>query len=315
MMRLLSQKEEIGLLGKVEIEGVEISIPKRPLAGRLPFTRMETFSRIEATLGEMAEEAPPHLWFETFARDQLFSFVANSPSSVNIASAVCCSGAGVGTTNTTVYFMERAAAYSPDDFNRRYGHYPNIYVAGSPQRVVMVMKGPSIESLGRANGDFGWDSTRDLVAFALASFRHNFQTAMVAYKGRGHIPTTEPWMLPNLVIDPKVVSVERVYRSYIVEPPQAIPPASYTYRMWRPALVTRFTVGFKSPTPAVVGFDIWGSDKSSLARVEGIEVPKGDNQLTVLVRGAPRTGFLNVECTDAPEGLTVASVDMRPMSF
>jgi len=211
--------------------------------------------------------------------------------------------------------MERAAAYSPDDFYRRYGHYPNIYVAGSPERVVMVMRGPSVQGLGRARGDFGWDDTRTLVAFALASFRHNFQVAMVAYKGRGRIPTGEPWTLPNLVIDPEVVSVERVYRSHIVEPPQAIPPASYTYRAWRPALVTRFTVGLRSPTPAVVGFDIWGPDKSSLARVEGVEVPEGDSELTVVVRNAPRTGYLNVECFDAPEGLTVARVDMRPVSL
>ncbi|MBW2675401.1 MAG: hypothetical protein JRD89_18665, partial [Deltaproteobacteria bacterium] len=151
--------------------------------------------------------------------------------------------------------------------------------------------------------------------FALASFRHNFQVVMVAYKGRGRIPTGEPWTLPNLVIDPEVVSVERVYRSHIVEPPQAIPPASYTYRAWRPALVTRFTVGLRSPTPAVVGFDIWGPDKSSLARGEGVEVPEGDSELTVVVRNAPRTGYLNVECFDAPEGLTVARVDMRPVSL
>jgi len=226
-------------------------------------------------------------------------YVGNAPKGLNLGNNTCCHGAGVQVTTYRSYFMERGAAHTPDDFRNRYGHYPRIYMREKGKTYeVHTMRGPASGGLGRAGGYAGWDKTRDLFAFALASFRHNFQALLGAFASRPSLPCSEAWHLPNLIHSKYVEDIERRYGCRIVRPPVAVPPASYSYSFTLPTPMMVLAVGTKCPRDVECWVEFWGPNKQNLVDPYKVTFPKGESETIFTLRAAPpamlQKGFFNI---------------------
>lgn len=242
--------------------------PKKGLSGVLPSIeeQAEWYKECEDILTPMidAGTATPVDIEATFARRALEYYVGGTPRNTALGSNVCCHGAGVHVTTYKVYKMEGAGAYHPDEFNRRYGHYPRLFMVDHGRTTrVGEMRGDKNHSLGRAGGLTGWDSTRDMFGFAMASFEHNFEALLGAFSSRPSLPCTDAWTLPNLVYSEEIERRERRFNCEIVEPAYAIPPASYSYSFMLPTPSMVLLVGTKCDQEVNTKCEVWNSDKKT----------------------------------------------------
>jgi len=306
-------------LGKSKVS-VEVS-PSKPktVKGVLPpkpEEQAEVFSENEGILSEMvaAGTASTVDVESAFAKDMVLNYYAGgTPTGFNLGSNVTCHGAGVQATTYRVYHMERRPARSPENFNNRYGHYPRLYMTDRGRTTrVGTMRGEKNHGLGRAGGATGWDETRDMFGFSLASFRHNFEALIGAFSSRPSLPCTEHWTLPNLVYSKEIRRRERRYNSTIVEPAVAVPPASYSYSFVAPTPMMVLAVGTKCPEETEAMIEYWGADKRNLVEPFEATFPEGDSETVFSFRATPpgmlREGYFNVNPTSGP--MTVGYVDV-----
>ncbi|RLF58195.1 MAG: hypothetical protein DRN25_05525 [Thermoplasmata archaeon] len=298
---------------------VKISEPEpKTIRGILPPLMDEQekiYSNILNTLEPMiTDNTSSYVEIESaFAKEMMASYAGNAPSGLNIGSNVCCHGAGVQVTTYRVYRMETRAARSPEQFNSRYGHYPRIYITerGNTYQVA-TMRGPRSEGLGRAGGDIGWDKLRDAFAYALASFKHNFEALIGAFSSRPKIPCSEHWTLPNLVYSKEITDRERRYNASIVKPPVAVPPASYTFSLTAPAPMMILAVGTKCPREVKTYCEFWDSSKNNMTDAFEVTFPEGDSETLITLQGGifspVQKGFFNINPVNSE--MTVSYVDL-----
>jgi len=220
-------------------------------------------------------------------------------------SGTLCVGGGLETSNGTVtYRHESRPAYSPENFEDRYGHYPRVAKTEAGGTVVIHRNvGEQRGGAGRAGGPWGWSEDGDLIAGALASFAHNFIATLLGYFDRPRLPCTDEWKIPNLVL------------AETRAPDQFHPDASYRFSGIAPTPVHAYTFRVDTPTDAVIGLEWWDSDKSRVARRDKVELEKGANRVVSSITGIPSppvTGFFNVNVLDAPRGVTVSKVRTSP---
>lgn len=264
--------------------------PERALVGRLLGSLNERLERIGPTVREMAEEAPEHLVYQSGCHDLMLEYMAGAPGT-SIASDVCCAGAGISVSGTTVYYIPRVVGSRA---------WPvGVYkVANGSRSTQGTITGP-----GRMGGPFGWSTDRDLIAGSLASFRHNWVGLLALFRDRPKLPLTQPWALPNMTL------------AETRAPDQLVLPATFTYNVWRPAMTVTFVTDLKSDTPIEVGLEWWDSAKGDMARVESVELDAGDNRIVSALRGSPmliKSGFFTVNPIDAPNGLVISGVKTIP---
>ena len=294
------------------------SITPKRVGGFLPKLehKEKIFSMIEDALTPMLEvgDASAPDITSAYSKEVMAQwYIGNAPRGLVLGNNTCCHGAGVQVTTYRVYTMERRAARSPEDFRRRYGHYPRVYMTEKGRTTqVAVMRGNRREGLGRMGGDHGWDSTRDLFGFALASFRHNFQALLGAFADRPKLPCKEEWHLPNLIYSEKVEEIERRYGCRIVEPPVAVPPASYKFSFVAPTPMMVLAIGTNCPRDTKAILEVWDANKRDLADPTEVTFPQGESE-TILVVQAPfgtviQKGFFNINPVNSE--MTVAYVNV-----
>jgi len=279
----------LGNRARIDVRTEAVSLPEI----KLPFSLNERLAKIGPAVREMMEEAPEHLVYQAAAHDQFLDYVLGAPGT-SIATNTCCAGVGLSVSGSTVYYIPRYVG-------------ARLPAGGSPvikATATISEEQGRITDWGRMGGPFGWSKDRDLIAGALASFTHNWVGLLALFRKRPKLPQTQPWVLPNMTL------------AETRAPNQLVLPASYTFRLLRPALMATFDVTVKSDTPTTIGFDWWDSGKGDLARIEGVDIPAGDNRVILSLRGPPPiySGFFNVNPIDAPKGVTVASVRTAPMS-
>ena len=245
-------------------------------------------------------------------------YIGQAPPGVNMGNNVCCHGAGVQVTTYCVYFMEKRPAYSPENFYQRYGHYPRIFRRQYGQTYqVSVMRGPYEQGLGRAGGFTGWDKLRDLFAYALASFKHNFEALLGAFASRPKLPCYEAWHLPNLVYAPEVTNIERRYHAHIVAPPVAVPPASYKFNFAAPAPAMVLAVGTKCPQDTHTYIEFWDSQKRDMVQPFKVTFPSGENETIISLRAIPpfmlQSGYFNINPVNSPMTVSYVKVLFPPL--
>lgn len=300
--------------GKMYVRKIE----EKKVGGFLPTGEMldSIFNEIEAELEPLlkAGEATSADVLSLYTKEVIAEwYIGNAPKGLALGNNTCCHGAGVQVTSYKVYYMERNAAHSPEDFRRKYGHYPRVFMRERGRTVqIAVMRGNRREGLGRMNGDAGWDITRDVFGFALASFRHNFQALLGVFVDRPSLPCSEEWHLPNLVYSRHVQEIERKYGCRIVEPPVAVPPASYKFRFLAPTPMIVLAIGTKCPRKTKCILQVWDANKKDVCDPLEVEFPKGESE-TVLVIQAPiglmiQSGFFNINPINSE--MTVSYVDV-----
>ena len=304
------------IYAKAVVESSRV-IDKTPRFVFNPSEKTNTYNTIVSILKPMlADNTSSFVDIEAgFAKHMLSHYATNAPKGLNIGSNVCCHSVGVQVTTYRVYTMDRAAAYSPEDFRNRYGHYPRLYVIDKKKgtSVVGEMKGNRKYSLGRAGGDYGWDKTRDLVAFALASFRHNFEALLAAFSSRPSLPCTDYWDLPNLVNDQDIASRESSYHAKIVAPPVAVPPASYTFDFMVPRRAVTFRVAVATPNETESYVEFWDSAKNDMAKPLKVIFPKGTSETWIRLRGFPiKSGYFNINPVNSEMRVTYVKLGFFP---
>lgn len=273
------------------------SITPKRVGGFLPTIEEKTkiLELVEDALAQMLEvkDASPADVTSAYSKEVMAQwYIGRAPSGLLLGNNTCCHGAGVQVTTYRVYTMDRAPAYSPEDFRTRYGYYPRVWMTEKGRTTqVAIMKGNRPNGLGRMGGNNGWDSTRDLFGFALTSFRHNFQALLGAFADRPSLPCREEWHLPNLVLSEKVQEIENRYGCKIVEPPIAVPPASYKFNFMIPAPALILAVGTNCPRDTQAILEVWDANKRDFAEPMTITFPAGENE-TILTIQAPIGGFI-----------------------
>ncbi|MEM0067660.1 MAG: hypothetical protein QW632_04460 [Ignisphaera sp.] len=259
---------------------------------RIPSIRLEDplsfLEKARAEMSEMDFEAPDHLIYSAAVSDALMTYATSVPEELKIAMNVVCAGVGLKLTANRYYYVPRyvGATLPP-------GGLP-VYAVGPDGRSEEVLR---LDRYGRAGGDLGWDKYRDLVAFVLASFTHNFVPALIGFVERVRLPFSGAWKLPNIVL------------SETVAPKQAIPPASFVFTFIPPAFSPAFIVEYSSETPVTFWFELWDADKRDVARVNHTEESTGDVKLVVVFPGALlSSGYFNINVVDAPKGIVVRRV-------
>ncbi len=243
-------------------------------------------------------------------------YVGEAPPGLNFSNGVCCSGTKVQCTTWKAYWIDVAAAYSPLDFKNKYGHWPriwckengNTYQAGEIQ-------GPCEDGLGRAGGYVGWDKFRDLVAFALASFKHNFEALLGAFANRPKLPCNKKWYLPNLVYAPAVEDLEKKWSAKIVAPPVAVPPASYQFDVFpTPLLVLK--VGTKCPKSTEAYIEFWDSKKQDLVQPQKVTFPQGESETIFYLKSllpSISKGYFNINPVNSDMCVSYVDVVFPPV--
>lgn len=300
------KKMEIQDSGRVKAEVESIRKIEEFREKILPPEIQSVAEKVRPRVKEMAEEAPEWVEFAS-AQSHILSRWSDSARMLGgiLAQETTCSGTSVNAGgDVRYYYAEPRAAYSPENYKDRYGHYPKINKTdGTTTQTVLAQ-----DQLGRARGPMGWSDDKNLVGAALASFKHNFIQHIAAFFDRPCMPNNKNWELPNAVL-PETK-----------KPDQYVPPASYNFKHIRPAMIRTYTITTqaKGSSPIKYGLQWWDSNKNRLAKIDEIKVPEGRSRVKARVIGAPlasRTGYMNLEPIDAPNGLTVESVDMRPMGI
>lgn len=270
-------------------------------AANVPRTMEEVFSEVSSIVQSMEEEATDYGVHISAIQKLTADFLASAPGNANIGSGTHCSGVGVtsGSGGTAYTMQTSTGARTPQVHYDKTGEWPKIFKQsnGSSTQVATV------KTIGRYNGAFGYTKDGDLINGNLASFSHNWVAKLIGYFDRGSMPFSGEWNLPNMVL------------AETEEPEQFHPDATFTFST-RPALKTTYSIVMESPTEAKVGFDVWNSNKESVARVKSTTIPKGESRTIVNVAPTPPSnGIFNVVVKDAPQGLTVKEVTSQPISF
>jgi hypothetical protein len=178
------------------------------------------------------------------------------------------------------------------------------------------MRGPAKYGLGRAGGYYGWDKTRDLFAFGLASLAHNFQVLLGAFSSRPTLPCSDEWHLPNLVFSEAVREIEERYRVKIVEPPVAVPPASYTFSLTIPSPLMIFAVGTKCPKSTKAYIQLWNSNKEDLIEPLEVTFDEGESETIFTFTAQPpmlfKSGYFNINPVDSEMTIGYVNVLFPP---
>ncbi len=252
----------------------------------LVFCADECIDVVEEQVDTMGEEAPDWVKMTAVATEAFKLYDITKPFDMIFGRNVICSGANVTCTDgeKITYSVDRAPAFSPEDFRRRYGHYPRIwkevYKGGTliDKEVVLLQ-----DRIGRAAGIFGWDKYKRLVAAALASFKHNFEQTLMAFAKYATMPLRKLWALPNII--PSIDEIEkRRWHAKIMEPPTFSPPAVLRYRThfpWLNRVILRIGLHNPSEKSANIGVEVWKYDKSDRARIKDIEIPPGNSELRI----------------------------------
>jgi len=274
---------------------VQVLRPTRRFLVKLPLSLNEKLQEVRPVISKMFEEAPEHVIYQGAVHDLSLEYLKTAPGT-SVAMDVCCAGTGVKVSGSAVYYIPRYVGSTLPS-----GGIP-VY---KYEKGVTEEQGRIVD-YGRMGGPFGWSRDKNLIAGALASFRHNWVGLLALFRERPRLPSTEAWVLPNMTLEETKA------------PDQLVLPASYRYTLWRPATTVFFTVNTSSATPTKVGLDWWDANKETLARVEEIELPEGDNVIKAILRGPPfriRTGYFTVNPIDAPKGMTVVSVTTTPTAI
>jgi len=279
---------------KCEVETIS-KTPSEPL----PKVFDDVLSNTKKTLAEMEEEAPDPVIYETACHEQLLSFAESSPGDIQVGMAVCCAARPAFVSGE---IDGKKVIYQAKYYIGRYlpsGGLPIYRVVDSTRE-----EAGRLDRYGRMGGPFGWDKFRDLVAGALASFRHNFIALLLGFFRRPLLPLSKAWVLPNMVL------------AETRAPNQFVPPASFQYNLIRPAINSIWTIEISSPTDAKIGLDWWDSKKRDLARLEEVKISKGDSKVKVILTSfrpmLARKGYFTINPIDAPKGLTIKKVTTTP---
>jgi len=253
----------------------------------------EAFGKIEPIVSEMGEEAVNWGFMDSVCGELMRTYSLTAPIKMLFGYNVTCSNIGVQTndgTTVTVYTEEKGPAYSPDDFNKRYGHYPRIWRVVRNTRTGEVISKDLAhmqDRLGRAGGTFGWDKYRSCVAGALASFKHNFEAMLMAVAKFAKTPLTKPWVAPNMV--PEVLKREREkWHVTELKPDQFYLPFCFRYHTRFPILNrVHFRIGMYAPEGGDVGIDFWNVYKGDRARIGTVKLPAGHSEINIGMRCSP----------------------------
>ena len=259
----------------------------------LSFNPDETFGKLRGVISEMEEEAVNWSFMDSVCRELMRTYSLTSPIKMIFGYNVTCSNVGVETndgTTVVVYTEEKGAAYSPEDFKNRHGHYPRIWRIVRNRRTGEVIARELAhvqDRLGRAGGVFGWDKFRSCVAGALASFRHNFEALLMAVAKFAKTPLTKPWVSPNMV--PEVLKREReIWHVTELKPDQFYLPFCFRYHTRFPILNrVFFRIGMYAPQGGEVGIDLWNAYKGDRARIGKVKLPAGHSEINLGLRCSP----------------------------
>jgi len=295
-----------------------VSILQKDFEAPLPKNPVEVFDDLKESIELNYPDLDDPGRFEMIYQPLLEDYVINAPPLAQIGSALTCLARGAmvsGYINNVrvVYTYERGAAYTPEDYKRRYGHFPRIFrYFGTNKQVAFTLTG-----YGRAGGIHGWDNLGVAIAGVLESLRHNFEVLCSAIFKPPKIPCEHPWKLPNMVYDPEIVRRERMYHATIVVPKQLVLPAKYEYNFPVPSPVAVFKIGTTADTPVTYDVIFWKTMSEKTNTIQRIKIDKPGSYETILtVTSFPglTNGYISIEPIDAPKGMTVAYVDVFPMT-
>jgi len=293
---------------------------KEPVFAIPESEKRRIYTEIESILGPMIETGTATgVDVESAYAKEVLATYATGIKGLNVGSNVCCHGSKVQVTSFRTYYLEKKAAHSPADFNRRYGRWPNIYASTTEGYVaVQTMKGPAKDGLGRAGGATGWDKFRDAFAFALASYKHNFECLMGVFSSRPELPCSDEWKLPNLVYDKDIVAREKKYNAKIVEPPVAVPPASYKYNFAFPTPLVSLGIGTKCPKDTETYVEVWDEDKKDMTEPAKVTFPKGESETILNMQSNSmlptiKSGFVNINPVNSEITISYVNVYFPPL--
>ena len=293
---------------------------KEPVFAIPESEKRRIYTEIESIIGPMIEAgtATGVDVESAYAKEALATY-ASGVKGLNVGSNVCCHGSKVQVTSFRTYYLEEKAAHSPEDFYNQHGRYPFIYATkGGSTVVVHTMRGPQKHGLGRAGGATGWDKLRDAFAFALASFKHNFECLMGVFSSRPELPCSDEWKLPNLVYDKDIVAREKKYNATIVEPPVAVPPASYKYNFAFPTPLVTLGIGTKCPKDTETYVEVWDEDKKDMTEPTKVTFPEGESETIVNMQSnsllpSIKSGFVNINPVNSEMTISYVNVYFPPL--
>jgi len=295
----------------IEVKQERVSLPNISLPTH-PTAKMR---KLMPALESMKDEAPDTVRLEALARSQLAEYGEDSPS-FNFGSDVHCHGAGVQATSTKVYRLKTVSgARSPQNHHDRYGRWPYVTLNGSKTATVRTGDTTHKKGLGRMRGWNGWDDSKDCIEANLTSFEHNFEALLIAFGDRPSLPCTTSWRLPNLVESPEIAKREKHYNASIDVPKQFAPSASYKYNFNLPTPMAVFHVKVKAPVDSKGYVQFWDGNKKEISTTDELKFPEGSTTTHVTLRGDPMkisSGYININPSYAPNGLTVAEVTTTP---
>lgn len=299
-----------------------LSQVKKPTSGKYPeevFNSTQVYNSMVEIIKPMiaAGTGSPGDIDAAFARYAIASYLTNSPPNLDLGSNVNCFGSRLQVTSDVLIYSERGASYSPKDFESRYGHKPGIFmVKNGNNSKVGTMYGILEDGLGRAGGWTGWDSTRDIVAYAFASFLHNFEALLGYFKSRPILPSSKAWVLPNLVYNKDIVARERSWNAKIVKPAVAVPPATYKYAFFLPNPLMVLDIGTKTPIDTEVYIELWDGNKNNLINPKKITFPAGEYETRMLFAAPPPVvftqGYFNINPINSPMTVSYIRVILPP---
>lgn len=272
----------------------------------------ETFSEIDV----MEQEGTQPMIAESIARKQFNRMAVNSPPGFSFANDIHCSGASLSMGSAgklkTASFSGAGGGTSPASGASIEG----VTQAGNTTTVATFDNTTHKERLGRLNGYNGWGKFGDSTHMAFASFEHNFQVLLMGYADVPSLPVNSDWQLPNMVVSPNIQNIEDRYNASIKVPENMAPSARYSFSHAAPTPFVRFNIETTvSNSDTKMYVQVMDSNKNSVAVTNEIEVPEGNATTSVAVRGSPleiKSGYLNINPSNAPEGITVNSVSSFP---
>jgi hypothetical protein len=279
---------------ELEVSKVSDEVPE----GAIPPKPEDFIEQARKRQEEMVEEGNEPQAYAEATSQTVAGFIRSAPDGLGFGEDTSCAGVGCSASGGgTQYSIERVVG------RRSFNEEPDVTKIGSDGSEQVV---GTIDSPGRMNGDFGWSSDNNLIAGALASFTHNWVGTLMAYFDRPQLPfnpDNDGWQLPNMVLE----ETEK--------PDQFHPVGSFGFDL-RPSYFRRFTVDIVAPSAATVGIDLWDSEGSSISRIEGQEIEKGQSQLLISSFGyGGNSGTLNINPLDAPDGITITNVSSVPRAL
>lgn len=292
-----------------------VEVKRVPLRVEAPLTIDDMPEVVEAARTNYMPDEPG--FYETMASAVAKQWVEVSPGEARLGFSLTChvkpyilSGEYQG---RRLYFTyEHRPAYSPEDYRRRYGHYPRVYYTWGYNRGVALV----IDRLGRAGGPLGWGALGVSVAAALASFRHNFEVWLSGIFKRPCANTSEEWVLPNVVPIAQRL-IEARYHARIREPQEFVPPAAYDAKV-PPSPVVAYRFGVKAETSVKFKVATWSDRPGGTLMAEvDVELEPGEHEVVVTASYMPfvTNHVVTIEPLHAPRGMTIAYMYTAPPSI